>query len=174
MCGPNARRTIAAVEQLLLRCDLAVVALPPPNLALEALKWHELTRSFTKISFWRKFKAVLAGNTIGIFTPNRVGEYGGRLLFVEEGQGWKAVISTVVGSMAQLLVLLSAGLLGGIYFYNRFLEPQPYLVPVALSLGASFLALLFFAYFNIDMAVVLAKRIPFLQRFKKPLRQLGK
>ncbi len=152
---------------------LAVVALAPLNIALEALKWHELTRSFTKISFWQKFKAVLAGSTIGIFTPNRVGEYGGRLLFVEAGQGWKAVISTVVGSMAQLLVLLAVGLLGGIYFYQRFLEPEPYVVPVAISLGAAFMGLLFFTYFNIDMVVVLAKRIPHVERFRKPLRQLS-
>lgn len=151
---------------------LVVVSLVPLNITLETLKWHELTRSFTKITFWQKLKAVLAGSTIGIFTPNRVGEYGGRMLFVEEGQGWKAVISTMVGSLAQLLVLLSVGLMGGIYFYLKFLDPEPYLVTVALSLGTAFLGLLFFGYFNIDLMVVLAKRIPHIERFKKPLRHL--
>jgi hypothetical protein len=152
---------------------VAVLLLAPLNQALEALKWHELTRSFTKINFWQKLKAILAGSTIGIFTPNRVGEYGGRLLFVEEGQGWKAVISTVVGSMAQLLVLLTAGLMGGIYFYGNYLEPEPYTVAVAMSMGAAFLGLSFFAYFNIDLAVVLAKRLPFAERLRKPLGQLS-
>ncbi len=152
---------------------MAVLLMAPLNQILETLKWHELTRGFTKISFWQKLKAVLAGSTIGVFTPNRVGEYAGRLLFVEEGQGWKAVISTVVGSMGQLLVLLTAGLLGSIYFYGKFMEPEPYILPVALSLGTAFLGLLYFAYFNIDLAVVLAKRLPFAERLRRPLKQLA-
>ncbi len=151
---------------------MAVVLLAPLNMALEAMKWRQLIQGFSKLGFWQTFKAVLAGTTIAIFTPNRVGEYGGRVLFVEEGQGWKAVIATMVGSLAQLLALLSVGLMGGVFFSVKYLEPEPYLVPVAMSLGAAFLGLLFFAYFNIDVVVPLAKRIPFIDRIKKPLRHL--
>ncbi len=151
---------------------VAVAFLAPFNIALEALKWRQLIRGFSSLGFWQTFKAVLAGTTIAIFTPNRVGEYGGRVLFVEEGQGWKAVIATMVGSLAQLLALLSVGLVGGVFFSLKFLEPQPYLVPVSVSLGAAFLALLFFTYFNIDVVVPLAKRIPHIDRFKKQLRHL--
>ena len=152
---------------------VAVLLLAPLNVALEALKWRQLIGGFSKLNRWQTFKAVLAGTTIAIFTPNRVGEYGGRVLFVEAGQGWKAVIATMVGSLAQLLALLSVGLLGGVYFSLKFLEPEPYLVAVSVSLGAAFLGLLFFAYFNIDVVVPLAKRIPYIERFKKPLRQLA-
>ena len=151
---------------------VAVLLLAPLNVALEAMKWRQLIQGFSSLGFWQTFKAVLAGTTIAIFTPNRVGEYGGRVLFVEEGQGWKAVIATMVGSLAQLLALLSVGLVGAVFFSLKFLEPEPYLVPVAVSLGAAFLGLLFFAYFNIDVVVPLAKRIPFIDRFKKPLRHL--
>ncbi len=151
---------------------LAVLLLAPLNIALESLKWRQLIGGFSKLNRWQTFKAVLAGTTIAIFTPNRVGEYGGRVLFVEEGQGWKAVIATMVGSLAQLLALLSVGLLGGVYFSLKFLEPAPYLMPVSMSLGAAFLGLLFFAYFNIDVVVTLARRVPLIERFKKPLRHL--
>ncbi|MCU0346380.1 MAG: flippase-like domain-containing protein [Saprospiraceae bacterium] len=152
---------------------LAVVALAPLNLALEALKWRELTRSFSKMNFWRSFKAVVAGSTIGIFTPNRVGEYGGRLLFVEEGQGWKAVISTMVGSLAQLLVLLAVGLVGALYFLLVKMEFEAqYLFWVAVSLASALVGLLFFTYFNIDLMVVLAKRVPYVERFRNQLRHL--
>jgi hypothetical protein len=151
---------------------VAVVLLAPLNMALEAMKWRQLISGFSNLSFWQTFKAVLAGTSIAIITPNRVGEYGGRVLFMEEGQGWKSVIATMVGSLAQLLALLSVGLVGGVFFSVKFLEPEPYLVPVAISLGAAFLALLFFSYFNIDVVVPLAKRIPFIDRFKKPLRHL--
>jgi len=151
---------------------VAVLLLAPVNLALETVKWRQLTHDFSRLNFWQTFKAVLAGTTIAIITPNRVGEYGGRVLFVEKGQGWKAVIATMVGSLAQLLALLSAGLVGGVFFAVKFLEPEPYLVPVSVSLGTAFLALLFFAYFNIDVVVPLAKRIPHIHRFKKQLRHI--
>lgn len=149
-----------------------VLLLAPLNQLLEVLKWRQLIADFSKMGFWSSFKAILAGTTIAIFTPNRVGEYGGRVLFIEEGQGWKAVIATMVGSLAQLLALLTVGLLGGLYFAAKFLEPEPYLMPVSVSLGAAFLALLYFGYFNIDVLVPLAKRIPLIVRFKKPLRHL--
>ncbi len=151
---------------------LVVVALAPVNIALEALKWRELIRGFSKLNFWRTFQAVLAGTTIAIFTPNRVGEYGGRVLFVEKGQGWKAVIATMVGSLSQLLALLSVGLLGAIYFSLKFLDPEPYVVPVVAFLGVSFVGLLFFTFFNIDLMVPLAKRIPHIDKIKKHLRHL--
>lgn len=151
---------------------MAVVFLAPINQILEVLKWRQLIADFSKMGFWQSFKAILAGTTIAIFTPNRVGEYGGRVLFVEEGQGWKAVIATMVGSLAQLLALLSVGLFGGIYFAVAFLKPEPYLIPVSLSLGFALLSMLYFGYFNIDILVLLAKRVPLIVRFKKPLRHL--
>ncbi|MBI1225131.1 MAG: hypothetical protein GC192_07810 [Bacteroidetes bacterium] len=151
---------------------VAVVLLAPLNLALEAMKWRQLISGFSNLSFWQTFKAVLAGTSIAIITPNRVGEYGGRVLFVEEGQGWKSVIATMVGSLAQLLALLSVGLVGAVFFSVKFLQPEPYLILVSISLGAAFLGLLLFTYFNIDVMVPLAKRIPYIDRFKKPLRHL--
>ena len=124
-----------------------VLLLAPLNIAFEAMKGHELIKSFTSMKKWRVFKAVLSGITIAIFTPNRVGEYGGRILFVSPEHNWKAVIATVVGSLAQLLILLSFGLLGLMVFSNHFL-------------------------FNIDMLVPLVKRIPFIQHFKRFFKHL--
>ena len=152
---------------------LAVVLMAPLNLALEALKWQQLIRSFSKLGFWKIFQAILAGTTIAIFTPNRVGEYGGRILYIEKGKGWEAVIATMVGSLSQLLVLLSLGLLGAVYFSWQFLEPEPYIMPVVLCLGLAFVALLLFTYFNIDVVVTLAKRVPYIEKLKKWLRHLA-
>lgn len=151
---------------------VVVIVLAPVNIALETLKWRQLIRGFSRLNFWKTFQAILAGTTIAIFTPNRVGEYGGRVLFVEKGQGWKAVIATMVGSLSQLLALLSVGLLGAIYFSLKFLEPEPYVIPVVSFLGVAFIGLLFFTYFNIDLVATLAKRIPHIDKIKKPLRHL--
>lgn len=151
---------------------LAVVCLAPLNLALEALKWQQLIKNFSNLSFWKTLQAILAGTTIAIFTPNRVGEYGGRILFMQKDQGWKAVIATMVGSLSQLLALLSVGLAGAVYFSINYLNPETYIIPVVILLGASFIGMLFFTFFNIDLIVPLAKRIPHIHKVKKYLRHL--
>jgi hypothetical protein len=151
---------------------LVVVLLVPVNLTMETLKWRQLIRSFSHLGFWKIFQAILAGTTIAMFTPNRIGEYGGRVLFIEKGKGWEAVIATIVGSLSQMLVLLSVGLLGTLYFSSKFFEPEPYIIPVSLSLGISFIVFLFFTYFNIDLVVPLAKRVPHIHKFRKWLRHL--
>ncbi|MFQ5448108.1 MAG: lysylphosphatidylglycerol synthase domain-containing protein [Saprospiraceae bacterium] len=148
------------------------LALVPLNLALEALKFRQLIRNFTDSPFRTILRAVLAGVTIAIFTPNRVGEYGGRILFLPPEHNWKAVIATMVGSLSQLLVLLTAGLFGIAWFSARFLEMEPYSLPLMLCLGTAFIALLAFLFFNIDVVVPLAKRIPYIHKLGRYLRHL--
>ena len=149
-----------------------VLLLAPLNIAFEAMKWHELIKSFTSMKKWRVFKAVLSGITIAIFTPNRVGEYGGRILFVSPEHNWKAVIATVVGSLAQLLILLSFGLLGLMVFSNHFLKTETYVLSLVVSMGAVLIGVMLFSFFNIDMLVPLVKRIPFIQHFKRFFKHL--
>ncbi len=150
---------------------IVAIIMVPVNVAFEALKWGKLIRNFAQLGFWRTFKAILAGTTIAIFTPNRIGEYGGRVLFVEPKDNWKAVIATIVGSLSQLLVLLSLGLIGAAYFLKNY-EFEPYLLASALSMGAILTAVLFFCFFNIDLIIPIAKRIPFIHRFRKYLHHL--
>lgn len=149
-----------------------VILLAPVNLAFESLKWGKLIHQFTQLNFWQTFKAILAGTTIAIFTPNRVGEYGGRVLFVEAEHNWKAVIATMVGSLAQLLILLSVGLLGVTWFATNFLEPETYVIGLVICLGLLLIGLLFFFFFNIDLLVPIAKRIPYIYRFQKYFKHL--
>lgn len=152
---------------------LAVMVLAPLNLALEAQKWQVLTRNFSPMGFGRAFQAVLAGTTLAIFTPNRVGEYAGRALYVGQGQGWKAVVATVVGGFGQLTALIPVGMVGAAWFSWRFLSPDPVLFPVLLCLGAGLAGLLLFTYFNIEVAAKMARRISLAQRFKKQLQHLA-
>ncbi len=95
------------------------------NWGLEALKWQYCNQSLQRISFGRAYKAVLAGIAIASFTPNRVGEYLGRVLFLEKANRGKSVSLTIVGSMAQFLVTIFLGVLGMIYlqWYLRNQSP---------------------------------------------------
>lgn len=82
----------------------------PLNLALETAKWRVPLRGLLPgWGFGRAWQAVCAGITTGLFTPNRIGEYGGRLLFVPADQRWAAAAYTWVGRLAQMLATLIMG-----------------------------------------------------------------
>ncbi len=151
---------------------LLEVALVPVNWGLETLKWRQLIKGFSSYSFWRTYQAILAGVTVGIFTPNRVGEYGGRVLLVEPEHNWKAVVATMVGSFSQLLILTALGILGLAYFSAVFLDLDARWLYLLLSLGVVFIALLLFCFYNIDLLVPIAKRLAFFDKIKDRLKDL--
>ncbi|MEO1258104.1 MAG: lysylphosphatidylglycerol synthase domain-containing protein [Bacteroidota bacterium] len=152
---------------------VVVLLMVPVNISLEAMKWKVLIRQFLNIKFVKVVKAVLSGITIAIFTPNRVGEYGGRILFVPAEHNWKAVIATLVGSLAQLLIILSAGLIGLIVTYQHLLPSELNVLPLIISMGMVVVVLMVFCFFNIDLLVPIVKRIPFVNYFRKHLKHLA-
>jgi hypothetical protein len=87
------------------------------NWALETFKWQIALRPVQPIGFFRAFKAILAGSCIASFTPNRVGEYLGRMLFVDPGNKMLSVTPTILCSMSQMLVTLIAGA-AGLYLFS--------------------------------------------------------
>jgi len=89
--------------------------LVPVNWGLEARKWQVLIKPVETIRFFSAFKAVLSGLAFSMNTPNRIGEYGGRVLYIHEGHRWKAFSLTVIGSFSQLIITLLMGL-GGLLF----------------------------------------------------------
>lgn len=143
------------------------VLLMPINWAFETLKWHQLIKNFEQLTFWKTYRGILAGVTLSLFTPNRVGEYGGRILVVDPKNNWKAVIATLVGSFSQLLVLLSMGLFGLVYFTLHFMEVEPYVLQGVLFLGIALIGLMLFCFFNIDLVIPIVKRLPFAKYFRR-------
>lgn len=80
------------------------------NWGFEARKWQIVIRRLQSITFWQSFKAIFTGTTMASFTPNRTGEYVGRILYVDEGKRIQAISVTIMCSMAQLQVTLYTGL----------------------------------------------------------------
>jgi Lysylphosphatidylglycerol synthase TM region len=89
-----------------------VLALMAVNWGLEALKWKLSVAPVQQVSFWRAFKAVMAGVSLAVNTPNRIGEYVGRVFYIEEGKRLQVISLTVVGSLSQLVVTLVMGCIG--------------------------------------------------------------
>ena len=89
-----------------------VVALMVVNWSIEAFKWKLSIKSVQRVSFLRAFKAILSGVSFSVSTPNRIGEYLGRVLYMEEGNRLRTISITIVGSISQLIVTLFMGCLG--------------------------------------------------------------
>ena len=81
-----------------------VISLVFVNWGIEARKWQVLLRTLQQVSFFTAYKSVLSGVTLSINTPNRIGEYGGRILYVQEGKRIKAISLSIAGSISQLII----------------------------------------------------------------------
>ena len=120
------------------------------NWGIETLKWQFLLKRFAKISFPKAFAAILSGNAISLWTPNRVGEYVGRMIFLDPVVRVKSIFATLAGSISQLVVTLIMGTLGFVYYEK--LTNLPALIQIATGFcGLLFIALVLFFYFNIGV-----------------------
>ena len=89
-----------------------VIALMIANWSIEAIKWKVSVSAIQKVSFLKAFKAVLSGVSFSVSTPNRVGEYLGRVMYMVEGNRLKTISITIVGSISQLIITLLMGAIG--------------------------------------------------------------
>ncbi|MBX2888589.1 MAG: flippase-like domain-containing protein [Ferruginibacter sp.] len=144
-----------------------VVGMMLLNYGLEARKWQLQVAPLEKLSFFRAFKSVMAGCSITLMVPNRMGEYGGRILFVSEGNRARAVSLTVLGSIAQLIITLLMGVVGIIVikFFATSNIPVSERLPFVLEdvlLAVSILLVIFllWVYFKVN------NWVSFLERFK--------
>ncbi|MFA8451413.1 MAG: lysylphosphatidylglycerol synthase domain-containing protein [Bacteroidales bacterium] len=89
------------------------------NWSFEVFKWKYLLRQLEDVSFWKAYKSVLAGISIGSITPNRLGDYLGRVFFLEGENRISGVFASVLGSMAQLTTTVIMGCLGLLVFFEK-------------------------------------------------------
>lgn len=152
---------------------LLVVIMLVMNLGLETWKFRLLTKQFLPTGFSVLFKSVLGGMAVAMVTPNRVGEYAGRVLFLKSKYGWQAVAATIVGSLSQLLAIIGFGLLGTLAFNAEWLERNGISEALLLFFGIGLVAVLFVIYYNIDLVVPLLKRVPLGNTYQKILSKLS-
>jgi len=153
---------------------ILVFVMMPLNWSLETLKWQRLIQTIEKIPFFGAFQGILAGVTLSIFTPNRLGEYGGRILVVKPENKIATVVATAVGSFSQLVVLLVAGLAGLAYFVSEKIEVE-YLVILGTAISAILFSLmLILFYLNVELVIPLCRKIPYIRRFVKHFEVLNR
>ena len=82
------------------------------NWSLEALKWKISVQGVQPVSFFKSLKAIFSGVSFSVTTPNRTGEYLGRVLYMDDGNRLRVISLTILGSISQLLVTIFFGMLG--------------------------------------------------------------
>jgi hypothetical protein len=158
---------------------ILVVVLMFVNWSLEALKWKISVQNVQPISFFRSLKAIFSGVSFSVTTPNRTGEYLGRVLYMDDGNRLRVISLTILGSISQLLVTMFFGLLG-------LLILQPDITNMELSgwiewiknlgiVGGSlaFIVLTVF-YFRIGWLVKWIDKIPAIKKYIWLINELEK
>ena len=145
----------------------AVFMLMLLNWVLEALKWKYLTRRLQRMTAWRAIEAVFCGLTWAIFTPNRLGEYGGRVMFLPPSKRGYGVFTMAVGSFGQNVVTNVVGAMAMIWFVFNFLHLNTWLTVLltAAAIALAWVMLVFF--FNIRWLADLLNRIKFLRKYER-------
>lgn len=150
------------------------------NWGLEAKKWQLLVKHLQPITFLKAFYAVLSGVAFAINTPNRIGEYGGRVLYIKDGSRVKAVSLAILGSISQLIITLAAGLIGLLYLNNLNIfsttgsaQPLSSLWLHIILYGVLIVTLLtVLFYFRLSWLVKWLEKIPGKSRFLQYIKVL--
>jgi hypothetical protein len=148
-----------------------VLALMPVNWGIEARKWQLALRPAGGIAYRKAFKAVFTGTTLASFTPNRMGEYLGRMLYVEEGKRISSISLTILCSMAQLLITLALGLAGTFYLrHHLYRDPLPgrealeFWLNIFLVVVLLLLLSLTFIYFRLSRLMGILGKLPLARK----------
>lgn len=132
--------------------------LVPLNIFLEGIKWKLQLKPIEHLSNWKSFISIFTGISAGMFFPNRMGNFLGRIFMLEKGDRIKASLTTLVGGMAQMIATVSIGLFSTLFFVKKHL----------ILIGISFMllvTLLILMYFNIYLLKYFQFIIP--KKFKE-------
>ena len=95
----------------------SVFLLLPINWLFESIKWKMMAIHVQKITLKASVKAVLAGISTGFFTPNRVGELVGRIMYLDPKNHKAGVTLSLVNSLTQNLIMTLCGIPACIIFF---------------------------------------------------------
>ncbi|MBL4708328.1 MAG: flippase-like domain-containing protein [Flavobacteriales bacterium] len=95
---------------------LLVLSLMPLNWFFEVVKWKLMINRLQQITVWQAVKSISFGISLALITPNKIGDFGGRLLYIAKEKRWQALYYDSFLSLTQLLVTISLGIIGGSYY----------------------------------------------------------
>ena len=137
------------------------------NWGLEAIKWKRLVSHVEKISMWTAIESVFCGLTWAVFTPNRIGEYGGRVFFLSPKRRIMGVVAMAVGNIGQMVLTNVFGAIALCFFLYRFIDLDFRLFYALMALSVIFCLFFIIFYFNIKWLNGILLSFRFTRKFKK-------
>lgn len=142
-----------------------VLILMPLNWFIESKKWSISLKGVYKISRISSFKSVLAGVALGIFTPNRIGEFAGRVLTLPLGHRTQGIFSNAICSLSQLTTTLVIGSISLIALIPNYLIFETNLIVTLVQLIlATFSILVLLFYTRSSRLLKLISKIKWLKK----------
>lgn len=143
-----------------------VVFLMFVNWFFEIKKWQYLIDDLQPLKLWKAVVSVFCGLTWAIFTPNRIGEYGGRIMLLKSENRARGAVLMGVGLFAQLVLTSFFGAFAIAWFVSSFLETPP-----AVKFGVWILALIYalafvLLYLNVQWVDFLVGKIRWLKKIQ--------
>lgn len=149
---------------------LPVLFLMGFNWLFEAAKWKVLVDPLEPTSLIQSLKTVLAGLATGLGTPNPIGEYGGRALFMRKENRMGSLSATAVSSFSQLLVTMIFGVTG-MFILKTDNTDNPLIV---FSAAGVFSIVCCYVYFHPARIISIVIWFPFSQKILPHLTILEK
>ncbi|WP_219224037.1 lysylphosphatidylglycerol synthase domain-containing protein [Pedobacter antarcticus] len=169
------RKLIEAIPQPEITMVLGIVIfLMLVNWGLEALKWRRLVRPIEKLTLWRSLESVFCGLTWAVFTPNRIGEYGGRVFFLSPKRRIIGVVAMAVGNIGQMVLTNIFGAIAICIFLYRFADLDYRLEYALVALSTMFCLFFIVFYFNIRWLNGILLSMRFTRKYKKFYSILGR
>lgn len=142
---------------------IAALLLMPLNLGLEILKWQLLAGSAQPLSYGESARSVLAGLSLSLITPNRIGEYPGRLLYLKRKNTIRLISVTFLGIFSQFFTLFLYGIAGLIYYNIVFPGYWQKIILLAALLVTLIISLVFFRFESLSERF---EKLPRIRRIK--------
>ncbi len=132
------------------------------NVLLESWKWFLLSNSVEPLSYFRALCSYLTGMACSIITPNRIGDYPGRILYLGRSNTFRYVNVSILGAMSQLSAIFFFGLAGLVYYNIAF----PAII-AKMALGLCLVGNIFIAvvYWRFEAWLPVMGKITWLRRF---------
>ncbi|WP_245977380.1 lysylphosphatidylglycerol synthase domain-containing protein [Albibacterium indicum] len=137
------------------------------NWFFEALKWRYICCQFQPIRLRMAIESVLCGLSWAVFTPNRIGEYGGRVLFLRPRKRVFGVIGMLIGAVSQMVITNVLGCIAICWFVGRFMDIEGWLYAVICLFGFIYILFFLLLYFNISLINRWLLKIRFLRKYKR-------
>lgn len=146
---------------------LFAVLFMPVNIFLESLKWKVFVNQFQeRFSITSSIKSMLCGSFFGFISPNRVGEFLGRLNRIDKDNRSRALTAGYWGGIAQFIITFSIGIyMGGraIMHHVNINSLDKFTIPLAI-------VIIVFAstiYFNLKTVLAKISSFPYINKLTK-------